>query len=85
MDQKGLKIEAQVVLDELFNEEVMSFQLTAAKIESDGAEKYIVRFHDSRLHSVDVSWPAGELFKDRFRAAMLDRVSKVSGPLRKRA
>jgi len=85
MDQKGLKIEAQGVLDELFNEEVMSFQLTAAKIESDGGDKYIVRFHDSRFHSVDVSWPAGELFKDRFRAAMLHRVSRISGPLRKRA
>jgi hypothetical protein len=85
MDQKGLKIEAQGVLDELFNEEVMSFKLTAAKIESDGVEQYIVRFHDSRLHSVDVFWPAGELFKDRFRAAMLDRVSRISGPLRKRA
>jgi hypothetical protein len=85
MELNRLKLEAQGVLGELFNEKVMSFRLTAAKIESVGGEEYIVRFHDSRLHSVDVSWPAGESFKDRFRAAMLDRVSRMSGPLRMKA
>jgi hypothetical protein len=85
MELKGLKTEAQIVLDELFHEEVIPFRLTAAKIESVGGEEYIVRFHDSQLHSVDVSWPSSEPFKDRFRAAMLDRVSRISGPLRQRA
>ena len=84
MELNRLKLEAQGVLGELFNEEAMPFRLTAAKIESVGGEEYIVRFHGSRLHSVDVSWPAGESFKDGFRAAMLDRVSRMSGPLRKR-
>jgi len=80
LELNRLKLEAQGVLGELFNEEAMPFRLTAAKIESVGGEEYIVRFHDSRLHSVDVSWSAGESFKDRFRAAMLDRVSRMSGP-----
>jgi hypothetical protein len=85
MELKRLKVEAQGVLDDLFNEEVMPFRLTAAKMDAVGGEEYIVRFHDSRLHSVDVSWPAGESFKDRFRAVMLDRVSRISGPLQRRA
>ena len=49
-----LTSEAQSVFDDLWAENLIPFQLTAHKVKSVGLEEYIVRFHDSRLHSVDV-------------------------------
>lgn len=73
--------EAQVTLDELLSEHLIPFQLTAHKLEPTGTEECKVRFLDSRLHSVDVSWPEGRSFKDVFRTAVLERVKRLSGPL----
>jgi hypothetical protein len=73
--------EAQQALDELFSEHLIPFNLSAQVIESIGGDEYIVRFHDSRLHSVDVSCPQGQSFKEAFRAAVLERVKRLSGPL----
>ena len=78
-----LQMSAQQTLDELFAESLIPFRLSAEAIESIGCEEYIVRFHDSRLRSVDVSWHQGQSFKDLVRTAVLDRVSRIRDPLRK--
>lgn len=80
-----LRPEAQSVLDQLFKEHAIPFELMATKVESVGANEYIVRFYDSRLRSVDVSWKKDQSFEDVFRVALLDRVSRLSGPLTGRA
>ena len=78
------KEEAQQALDELFNEDLIPFELSAKQLESIGSEEYIVRFQDSRLPSVDISWHRGQCFKDVFRTAVLERVNRLSGPLREK-
>jgi hypothetical protein len=78
------KADAQEALDELFTEDLIPFRLVAHTLESVGSEEYIVRFRDSRLPSVDISWLEGKCFKDVFRAAVLDRVQRLSGPVRAR-
>lgn len=80
-----LTSEAQSVLDDLWTENLIPFQLTAHKVESVGLEEYIVRFNDSRLHSVDVSWKNLDSFKDAVRVAVLARVARLTGPLKKSA
>ena len=77
--------EAQQALDELFIEHLIPFKLSAHKLESIGSEEYIVRFHDSRLRSVDISWLQGQCFKDVFRTAVLERVNRLSGPCKEKA
>jgi hypothetical protein len=76
-----MKIGAQETLDELFVESLIPFKLSARQVESLGMEEYIVRFHDSRLRSVDVSWKPGQTFKTVFRTAILSRIKRLSGPL----
>jgi len=75
-----MKLGAQQTLDELFSERLIPFKLSAHVVDSLGGEEYIVRFHDSRLRSVDVSCPEGRSFKEMVRAAVLDRVSRLSYP-----
>lgn len=75
------KAEAQQAFDELFSEHIIPFKLSAQVIESIGGEEYVVRFHDSRLRSVEVLWRPGRSFKEVFRAAVLERVKRLSGPL----
>ena len=75
------KVEAQEALDELFSEQILPFELSARQLETTGVRECQVRFYDSRLHSVDVSWLKGHRFKEAFRAAVLERVKKLSGPL----
>jgi hypothetical protein len=82
MPSDSLTLEAQSVLDDLWAENLIPFQLTAHKVESLGLEEYIVRFHDSRLRSVDVSWKKPDSFKDAVRVAISARVARLSGPLR---
>ena len=80
-----LTSEAQAVLDDLWAENLIPFQLTALRVESVGLEEYIIRFSHSRLHSVDVSWKNLDTFKDAFRAAVLARVARLTGALKKSA
>ena len=77
---EAMKLGAQQTLDELFAERLIPFALSARVVDSVGLEEYIVRFHDSRLHSVDVSCPEGRSFKEMVRAAVLDRVSRLGSP-----
>ena len=60
LDQQ--KAEAQQVLDDLFTEHVLHFKLSAYAIDPIGGEEYIVRFNDSRLPAIDISWAMGESF-----------------------
>jgi hypothetical protein len=71
------KAEAQQALDELFNEQLLPFKLSARRVQSIGLEEYIVRFDDSRLSSIDVSWVQGEAFKDVLRDAVLQRLRRM--------
>lgn len=74
-----MKSEAQETLDDLFAEGQIPFELSARAVESLGMQEYIVRFHDSRLFSVDVSYQRGETFKTVFTAAILDRLARLRG------
>jgi hypothetical protein len=74
---------AQQGLDELFAEGLIPFELSAHGIDSLGYDEYIVRFHDSRLHSVDVSRREGHSFKELVRTAVLERVSRLNGLFKK--
>lgn len=73
-----LILETQAVLDELWAANLIPFQLTAHKVESLGMEEYIVRFYDSRLRSVDVSWKKQHSFKEAVRVAVLARSGRLS-------
>ena len=79
---EDLKIGAQETLDELFTQHLIPFALSARVVDSIGLEEYVVRFHDSRLRSIDVSCREGQSFKEVVRLAVLDRVSRLGGPLR---
>ena len=81
MTLEVLRLEAQLTLDDLLKHELIPFELTARKIESDGSGQYVIRFHDSRLFSITVAWEEGQSFKDIFRAAVMERVKRMSGPL----
>jgi hypothetical protein len=72
-----LKLEAQQVLDELDRRHLIRFKLTAFKVESLGLGKYMIYFHDSRLPALMISWAEGQSFRDVFRSAILDRVSRM--------
>jgi hypothetical protein len=76
-------IEAQQILEELFSAGVLTFKLFACRMENMGGDEYIVRFHDSRLRSIDLSWQEGESFKDVFRSAVLERMGRKHGDLTK--
>ena len=84
MSLESLKLEAEHALDDLWSENLIPFKLSAQKVESIGANEYIVRFYDSRLHSIDVSLSEGESFEDHFKSAVLGRVSRMSGRLKTR-
>ena len=81
MTLEVLRLEAQLTLDDLLKDGLIPFELTARKIESDESGQYVVRFHDSRLFSITVGWEEGQSFSDIFRAAVLERVKRMSGPL----
>ncbi len=71
--------EAQQILEELYSEEILPFKLMAHQVDHVGSEEYIVRFHDSRLRSIDLSWCENQSFKDVFRTAVLERIARMNG------
>jgi hypothetical protein len=79
---EAMKLGAQQTLDELFAANLIPFRLSARVVEAIGMEEYIVRFHDSRLYSLDVSVQRDQQFKAVFRAALLDRVARLRVPPR---
>lgn len=81
MTLEGLRLEAQQTLDDLLKDGLIPFELTARTIESEDDGQYVIRFHDSRFFSISVAWDEGQSFRDNFRAAVLGRVKRMSGPL----
>jgi len=79
-----LKLEAQQALNELWKEQLVPFKLTVGKIVAVDSSEYTLHFFDSRLRSVSVPWQAGQSFKDQVRAAVKERVARLSGPLGKK-
>jgi ribulose bisphosphate carboxylase small subunit len=75
------KAEAQQVLDDLLRESLIPFALRVGLMLDQGFQ-YRVDFYDSRMRFVEFSWAEGQSFKDVFRAAVLDRVDKITGPLK---
>ena len=80
-DPLSLEAEAQQVLDELLAEKLIPFPLNVGKITKASAE-YTIHFYDSRIHSAQVPLTRGHSFRDLVRSAVLDRVAKISGPLK---
>ena len=78
--QENQKAKAQEVVDQLWNEQLVPFALTIGKITQD-LEECTIHFHDSRLRTVQLSLNEGKLFPEMVRAAVLERVAKMSGPL----
>lgn len=76
-----MKLTVQETLDELFSEHLIPFQLTAYNVQSVSPDEFSVPFYDSRCHSVSFSLKTGGSFKDTVRSAVLERVSRLSGPL----
>lgn len=81
LEEESHKSDAQHALNDLFSESRLPFPLTAHAVETIGLQEYVIRFNDSRLHSVIVSWYEGLDFKDVCRKAVLQRVKTYSGPL----
>jgi hypothetical protein len=77
------QVEIQSMLDDLLSEGMTPFALTNYGVQAEGHGEYLVSFHDSRIRSCRFSWKEGENFKEVFRAAIIDRVNRMSGPLRK--
>ena len=80
-DPLSLEAEAQQVLDELWDEKLIPFPLNVGKITKASAE-YTIHFYDSRIHSARVPLTRGHSFRELVRSAVLDRVAKMSGPLK---
>ena len=80
-DPLSLEAEAQQVLDELLAEKLIPFPLNVGKITKASAE-YTIHFYDSRIHSARVPLTRGHSFRDLVRSAVLERVEKISGPLK---
>jgi len=72
-----LRLEAQSTLDDLWSKKLIPLELEVRKIDSLGCGEYILRFYDSRLRSVDVTWKNGDPFGDLVRCAVLARASRI--------
>jgi hypothetical protein len=81
-DPLTLEAEAQQVLDELWTEKLIPFALTVGKITKAPAE-YTLHLYDSRIRTARVPLTKGHSFRDMVRSAVLARVAKMSGPLKK--
>jgi hypothetical protein len=81
-DTENIKLRVQTTLDDLIREHLIPFKLTAYGVNAAGPGKYIVPFHDSRIHSFEFSWIDGRglSFKDIVRSAVLKRVQRMDGP-----
>ena len=82
-DPLTLEAEAQQVLDELWSEKLIPFALNVGKMTNDDIGDYTLHFYDSRIRTARVPITADQPFEELVRAAVLERVEKISGPLRK--
>ena len=81
-DQVTIETEIQQVLDELWGEGLIPFALNAGKV-SKGIDAYTVHFYDSRMRTARIPLTEGHSSRDTIRSAILARVAKISGPLKK--
>jgi hypothetical protein len=81
---RDLTLEAQVqqVLNEMWNEKLLPFALNVGKI-TKAADEYTIHFYDSRITTTHVPLIEGHSLREMIRSAVLERVAKVSGPLKK--
>jgi hypothetical protein len=71
----------QETLDELLDESLIPFALTAYRISAEGPGKFLVPLCDSRIHSFGFSWTEGkQSFKNAVRTAVLSRVGSMDSP-----
>jgi len=77
----SLEAEAQQVLDELWSEKVIPFELHVGKLTKSVGE-YTIHFHDSRIRTALIPLTKETSFKDMVREAVLARVAHMSGPLK---
>jgi hypothetical protein len=75
------EVEAQQVLDELWQEELIPFALNVGEL-AKGMGEYTIHFHDSRIRTARVPLTEGSSFRDMVRVAVLARVARISGPLK---
>jgi hypothetical protein len=74
-------VTVQEVLNQLWEKQELPFKLRLGSLLNQGQSNYRVHFYDSRMRSVEFSCQPGESFQEVFRAAVLERVSRLSGPL----
>ena len=77
----SLEAETQQVLDVLWKEKLIPFELSVGKI-TKASGHYVIHFHDSRMHTALVPLTEGQSWAEMVRAGVLARVAKLSGPLR---
>lgn len=76
----SLEEEAQQVLNELWREKALPFELHVGRI-TKGIGVYTLHFHDSRIRTTEVVLASGQSFQEMVRTSVLARVAKISGPL----
>jgi hypothetical protein len=81
-DPLTLEIEAQQVLDELWREKLIPFQLNVGLLTKDEVSgSFTIQFHDSRIYSVVLPGTPGGSWAALVRTSVLARVAQISGPL----
>jgi hypothetical protein len=76
-----MRLRVQETLDELLNECLIPFALTAYRVSAEGPGEFLVPLCDSRIHSFGFSWTKGkQSFKKAVRTAVLNRVSVMDSP-----
>jgi hypothetical protein len=81
LNTDNMKSRLQVILDELLNQRLIPFALTAHKVTDLTFDEYHVSFYDSRMHSINFTWKDGDL-ASVVRTAVSNRVKRLSGPLK---
>ena len=75
-----LEAEAQQVLDELWGERAIPFELNVGKLTKDMGQ-HTIHFYDSRIRTACIPLTKGKSFRYVVREAVLARVAQMSGPL----
>jgi len=75
--------EAQLALDELWQEKLIPFSVIVSKIITKSSA-YTLVLYDSRLPTVVVPMSAGTSFGEMVKSAVLSRTEQLNGPLKER-
>lgn len=74
-----LQSQVQLILNDLLAEGLIPFALSVGTI-TKAEDLYTVHFYDSRIITARVPLRRGHALAEAVRTAVLDRVSKMSGP-----